>query len=182
MSTPASVDELAARLAAKGAAGVDDALGSLNFGFTLEILCLAGFGWISDGAETVVLSFMIPAMEDLWSLDPGQMGGASAAVSLGQAVGATVWGSLADSLGRRRAFLGSLGLTLVFGIGSCAAVGFYSFCALRLLTGFAIGGNLPLAVSIVSELLPPSVRERSVVALQMFNEVSFLPCSRAAAE
>ena len=104
-------------------------------------------------------------------LSSAQLGTAASVVSLGQAVGAATWGAAADSIGRRRAFLGSLILTIVFGLGSCAAVGFYSFCALRLLTGFAIGGNLPLAVSIVSEMLPPNRREQSIVALQMFNEV-----------
>ena len=65
----------------------------------------------------------------------------------------------------------SLALTALFGVASMLATGLYGYCALRLLTGFAIGGNLPLAVSIASELLPPSLRERGVVALQLFNEV-----------
>ena len=68
------------------------------------------------------------------------------------------------------AFLLSLLLTSAFGVASSFAPGFASYCVLRLLTGIAIGGNLPLAVSIVSEMLPPSARERSVVGLQLFNE------------
>ena len=176
------VDELATRLAAEGVDAVDNVLASVGFGgFAIEVLLLAGFGWISDGIETVVMSYMIPAMEDPWSLSPGQLGGASSVVSLGQALGATLWGSFADTAGRRKAFLGSLILTITFGFGSCGAQGFYSFCALRFLTGLAIGGNLPLAVSIVSEMLPPSARERSIVALQMFNEAGSLASTGLAA-
>ena len=149
--------------------------------FALGILLLAGFGWVSDGAEGIVLSYMLPTLEDTWKLTHAQMGLMSTVVSFGQAMGAAFWGALADVHGRRPIFLLSLGLTSLSGAASCAATGFVSYCALRLLTGFAIGGNLPLAVSVTSELLPPSHRERGIVALQLFNEVGSLASTRLAA-
>ena len=148
---------------------------------SIEILLLAGFGWVSDGAETIVLSYMVPALEDIWGLSHAQQGAMMTAVSFGQAVGAAFWGALADRRGRRPAFLLSLLFTFGFGFASSAATGFASLCALRLATGFAIGGNLPLAVSVATELLPPSWRERGVVALQLFNEIGSLASTGLAA-
>jgi len=69
--------------------------------YSLGVLCLCGFGWMSDGAENVVLSYMLPTLEDLWSLSPGQLGAMSTAIYFGQAAGATFWGALADAGGRR---------------------------------------------------------------------------------
>ncbi|EOD03934.1 hypothetical protein EMIHUDRAFT_221745 [Emiliania huxleyi CCMP1516] len=156
--------------------------------YSLGVLCLCGFGWMSDGAENVVLSYMLPTLEDLWSLSPGQLGAMSTAIYFGQAAGATFWGALADAGGRRPVFLLSLALTVLFGVASSAAPGFYTYCMLRLVTGFAIGGaavlsrrNLPLAVSLASELLPPSLRDRGVVALQLFNEIGSLGSTGLAA-
>ena len=113
--------------------------------YSLGVLCLCGFGWMSDGAENVVLSYMLPTLEDLWSLSPSQLGAMSTAIYFGQAAGATFWGALADAGGRRPVFLLSLALTVLFGVASSAAPGFYTYCMLRLATGFAIGGAAVLS-------------------------------------
>ena len=144
-------------------------------------MLLCGFGWVSDGAEGVVLSYMLPTLEDEWLLSHADLAMMSTAVSLGQALGAAVWGALADAVGRRPIFLLSLALTVVFGASSCVATGLYSYSLLRMATGFAIGGNLPLAISVASELLPPRLRERGIVALQLFNEIGSLASTQLAA-
>ena len=42
--------------------------------YALEILLLAGFGWVSDGAEGVVMSYMMPALEELWHISHAEQG------------------------------------------------------------------------------------------------------------
>ena len=78
--------------------------------FSSELLLLAGLGWISDGAEAAVLSYMLPALGTQYSLDEERLGQLSSLLSLAQAVGATFWGRLADVAGRRPAFLGGNGI------------------------------------------------------------------------
>lgn len=163
------------------AAAVDARLAAIRPCFALSILLLCGFGWVSDGAENIVLSFMLPTLEDTWNLSHSQLGFLATAAAFGQAMGAVCWGALADSVGRRPIFLLSLLLTTVFGVTSSTSASFEIFCVLRLLTGFAVGGNLPLAVSTATELLPPALRERGVVALQLFNEVGSLASTGLAA-
>ena len=163
-------------------ASVDERLAAQGVGcYAASIFLLCGFGWVSDGAEGIVLSYMLPTLEDAWMLTHAQLGIMSTTAYLGQAIGACCWGALADAIGRRPVFLLSLGCTSFFGAVSCLAGGFYSYCTLRFLTGFAIGGNLPLAVLVASELLPPQLRERCIVGLQMFNEVGSLTSTRIAA-
>ena len=160
---------------------MDARLGQTSRCFAVQILLLCGFGWVSDGAENIVLAFMLPTLEDVWSLSHAELGLFGTAAALGQATGALCWGALADGLGRRPIFLLSLLFTTVFGVSSSASNDFATLCVLRLLTGFAVGGNLPLAVSTATELLPPAHRERGVVALQLFNEVGSLASTGLAA-
>lgn len=181
------------------------ALDSIGFNrFSLIIFLLAGLGWISDGAEAAVLSYMLPALRNStdmfswpWEPEPsgnssldevqltiseGELGTLTSALSGAQAVGAVFWGCLADAVGRRPAFIASVGMTAVLGLASAAAPSLFGYVALRAATGFAIGGNLPLAVTVTSELLPLRHRDRALVGLHLFYEVGALSATGLALE
>ena len=69
------------------------ALDAIGWGcFSTELLLLAGLGWISDGAEAAVLSYMLPALGTQYSLSEEQLGEISSLLSLAQALGAAFWG------------------------------------------------------------------------------------------
>ena len=144
--------------------------------FSTELYLLAGFGWMSDGAEKTVLSYTLPAIQTEFNVTDAQLGGFSSLLSATQALGALFWGSRADAVGRRPAFLGSVGLTALCGVCSAWAVssGLPAYLSLRALTGFAIGGNLPLAATLMSEMLPPRHRDRCILGLHLFNECGAL--------
>ena len=129
---------------------------------------------MSDGAESAVLGYMLPSLMNHWALSEKQLGVVGALMSLGQALGSLFWGSLSDSMGRRPCFLLSVGLTAVLGLLSAASPNLLWYCVLRFLTGFAIGGNLPLAIAIASESMPPRHRDRALVALHLFYEMGAL--------
>ena len=152
------------------------ALDAIGLGaFSLRVFLLAGLGWISDGAEAAVLSYMLPALQHEHGLTEAQLGTISSVLAGAQAVGAVFWGYSADVAGRRRSFLASVSLTAVLGLASAAAgANLYLYVALRAATGFAIGGNLPLAVTVTSELMPPRYRDRALVGLHLFYEVGAL--------
>ena len=148
------------------------ALDAIGLGaFSLRVFLLAGLGWISDGAEAAVLSYMLPALREQHGLTEADLGAISSALAGAQAVGAVFWGYSADVAGRRRSFLASVSLTAVLGLASAASgTSLYVYVALRAATGFAIGGNLPLAVTVTSELMPPRYRDRALVGLHLFYE------------
>jgi MFS family permease len=158
------------------AADYAEALDNIGLGrFSLKIFLLAGLGWISDGAEAAVLSYMLPALRQQHGLQEADLGAISSLLSGAQALGAMFWGYCADTLGRRPSFLASVGLTALLGMASAASGGsLEAYVLLRALTGFAIGGNLPLAVTVTSELLPPRYRDRALVGLHLFYEAGAL--------
>lgn len=72
--------------------------------------------------------------------------------------GSIFWSIMADRCGRRPAFVLSLLVTFIAGIGSALAPTFLSFVVLRVIVGFGVGGNLPVAVSLAVEFLPTPTR------------------------
>lgn len=136
---------------------------------------------MSDGSEGAVLSFLLPRLKEEWGLTTAQQGHLGSFAAAGQAIGAIGFGLVSDKFGRRPAFMVSVGMSVVFGAMSAFAPDFETMVhplpasraepagqiVLRVLTGLGIGGNLPLAVSMVAELLPSAQRDTCMVLLQV---------------
>lgn len=133
-----------------------------------KLLGIAGMGWMFDAMDVGMLSFIIAALQKEWNLTPGQMGWIGSINSIGMAVGAFVFGLLADKIGRKHVFIITL---LLFSLGSGAsalATGLTVFLILRFLVGMGLGGELPVASTLVSEIVPAEKRGRTVVLLESF--------------
>ena len=90
------------------------------------------------------------------------------------AVGAFLFGIYADKKGRKSAFLFTL---LMFSIASglrAFAWGLGSLLILRFFIGMGLGGELPVASTLVSESVEPQVRGRVVVLLESFWAVGWI--------
>jgi len=68
------------------------------------IFVIGGLGFMFDGWDVVLNAYLIPLMARDWSLSLGQAGLIATINLAGMAVGAVVWGSVADLVGRKRAF------------------------------------------------------------------------------
>lgn len=133
-----------------------------------KLLGIAGMGWMFDAMDVGMLSFIIAALAAEWSLTPGQMGWIGSINSIGMAVGALIFGLMADRIGRKNVFIITL---LLFSIGSGASAFAGSltvFLIFRFLVGMGLGGELPVASTLVSESVPAEKRGRIVVLLESF--------------
>ena len=65
-----------------------------------RLLVTSGLGWMFDAMDVGLLSFILAALKADWGLSAGQMGWIGAINSIGMAVGAMMFGMLADRLGR----------------------------------------------------------------------------------
>merc|ERR1712054_87081 len=136
---------------------VQQALDNIGFGrFHIFLFVVCGLGWTSDGSEGAVLGFLLPELRKDFQLTTSQEGNLGSAAALGQVIGALLFGFISDWLGRRPAFITSVTLAGILGTTTALAPNFHAMMALRFLTGIAIGGNLPLAVSMLSECMPES--------------------------
>ncbi|MEC0124132.1 MFS transporter [Paenibacillus pabuli] len=133
-----------------------------------KLLFSAGMSWLFDAMEVGMISFIVAALAKEWSLSPGQVGVLTSINSIGMALGALLAGALADRFGRKAILMWTL---LVFTIASglsALATGFAVLCVLRLVAGIGLGGELPVASTLVSESMPTAERGRAVVLLESF--------------
>jgi putative MFS transporter len=133
-----------------------------------KLLGVAGLGWLFDAMDVGLLSFVIAALQKEWDLSVQQMGWIGSINSIGMAVGALIFGLLADKIGRKWVFIITL---LLFSLGSglsALAPTLSVFLVLRFLIGMGLGGELPVASTLVSESVPASERGRVVVLLESF--------------
>lgn len=139
-----------------------------------KLLSIAGLGWMFDALDVGMLSFIIVALQKEWSLTTEQVGWIGSVNSIGMAIGALVFGAMADRVGRKNVFIITL---LLFSIGSglsALTTSLALFLLLRLLIGMGLGGELPVASTLVSESVSADKRGRVVVLLESFWAAGWL--------
>ncbi len=150
---------------------VDAAIDTLGLGrFQWRLLAICGLTWASDAMEVLLVGFALPGISAAFGLERGsaQATGLLSATFAGMLVGALFWGWLADRVGRRTVFLITVALGVVFGVLGAFAPTVALLVTLRFLTGFAIGGTLPVDYAMMAEFIPTVWRGRFLVYLESF--------------
>ncbi|WP_265938453.1 MFS transporter [Bacillus thuringiensis] len=133
-----------------------------------KLLGIAGLGWLFDAMDVGMLSFVMVALQKDWGLTSQEMGWIGSINSIGMAVGALIFGILSDKIGRKSVFIITL---LLFSIGSgltALTTTLAMFLVLRLVIGMGLGGELPVASTLVSESVEAHERGKIVVLLESF--------------
>ena len=129
-------------------------------------------GWVFDGFEALALVVVLaPMLKSV--LTPQQAhsmpvfaGGVIGITLLGWGVGGMVGGILADYVGRKRMMLWSVFLYALFSGLTAFSNTFVVLCALRFLTGLAMGSEWSTGVALVSETWPEHARAKGAGFLQ----------------
>lgn len=133
-----------------------------------KLLGIAGLGWMFDAMDVGILSFVLAALAQDWNLTAEQTGLIGSVNSIGMMAGAFIFGLMADRKGRKVVFIITL---LLFSIGSglsAFATSLSIFLVLRFFIGMGLGGELPVASTLVSESVRAEERGRIVVLLESF--------------
>jgi MFS transporter, putative metabolite:H+ symporter len=148
---------------------VQDAIDQVGFGrFQRQLLLVCGVTWAADAAEVLLLAFALPAISAEFSLSRAASGLLVTSTFLGMLIGAWFWGPVADRVGRRAGFQVTVLVFAVFGTLSALAPTAGTLMVLRALTGFGLGGALPLDFALYAEYLPSRNRGRNLVLLESF--------------
>ena len=139
-----------------------------------KLLGVAGLGWLFDAMDVGILSFVIAALKVDWNLSVQQMGWIGSVNSIGMAVGAFVFGIYADRVGRKKIFIITLLLFSIASGLSAFTTTLAAFMVLRFFVGMGLGGELPVAATLVSESVPAKERGRVVVLLESFWAAGWL--------
>lgn len=142
--------------------------------FHYRLLMITGLGWAFDAMDTGIISFVLPVLTKAWGLTAGQVGFIGSVGLIGMAIGAVLSGTLADVFGRKKVFAGTLVMYSI-ATGLCGlAWNYESLLLFRFLVGFGLGGQLPVAITLVGEYSPAGKRGRFLVLLESFWAVGWL--------
>ncbi|MDI4236495.1 MFS transporter [Bradyrhizobium sp. Arg237L] len=136
--------------------------------FQFRLLAILGLVWAADAMQVLATGFSAPSLAAAFGISIALALQTGAAFFLGMMIGAPFFGALADRFGRRRIFLITVSCDAVFGLLATAAPSFPLLLLGRFLTGFAVGGTLPVDYATMAEFLPSRSRGRWLVALEGF--------------
>jgi MFS transporter, putative metabolite:H+ symporter len=136
-----------------------------KWGIQGRIFVIGGLGFMFDAWDVTLNGALIPAVMNEWGLDRPTAALLSTANLIGMAVGAVLWGSIADRLGRQRAFTWTLLVFAVFTALGALAPNFALFALFRFLAGVGLGGCIPVDYALVGEFTPRSARGKILTAM-----------------
>lgn len=142
--------------------------------FHYNLLWMVGLGWMFDAMDTGIIAFIMTKLVHDWSLTSVESGWIVSIGFVGMAIGAVFSGALADRFGRKNTFASTL---VIYSIatGLCAfAPNLTVLLVCRFIVGLGLGGQLPVAVTLVSEYVPAQVRGRFIVLLESFWGLGWL--------
>jgi putative MFS transporter len=114
-------------------------------------------------------AYIAPVLKTTWSVGDDQIAVGASMVVLGYVIGAFSLTVLADSYGRRSAFMISV---LILGVGSFLSASSQDMTQMsifRLLTGIGIGSEIAISSTYISELSPKSKRGRYISIIVMLG-------------
>jgi MFS transporter, PHS family, inorganic phosphate transporter len=130
--------------------------------FQIKTMFVAGMGFFTDAYDLFVIGIVVSLLKTQWSLSTGQVSWLNSATLLASAVGAIIFGRVADMLGRKRIY-GYEVLILAAGAIASAFSPNYTFLLVsRIVLGVGIGGDYPVSATIMSEYSGKSSRGRMV--------------------
>ena len=148
---------------------LDQVIDSIGLGrFQHKLLAVAGVSWAADAMEVLLIGFLIPSIIVSLHITREQAAWLVTALFVGMMLGAWFWGSLADRIGRKNVFVYTILIASVFALASALAPNYETLLLFRLLSGFGIGGSLPVDYAITAEFMPSRQRGRWLVFLESF--------------
>lgn len=165
----------ATRVDRAAAAGISARLERLPLtSYQRGIFLVIATAWFFDSMDLGALTFVLGSIRTEFGLTSAQAGLLSSMSFVGMFLGAATAGLLADRFGRTVVFQCSM---LFWGTGSLLCGLSYdatTLVAARVLLGFGMGMEFPVAQSMVSEFMPAKERGRYIALLEGFWPIGFI--------
>lgn len=99
----------------------------------------------------VIIGSALPALVVFLHVGYARLGALAGSVYIGEFFGAYIFGWISEKYGRKWGFIGAVLQYSIFVIATGLAWNYSSVYAFRLISGFGLGGEVPIAASLVSE-------------------------------
>ncbi len=143
--------------------GVFEALDAAKVSrFQLKIMFVSGMGFFTDAYDLFVIGIVVALLKPEWHLSTSQVSWLNSATLLASAVGAILFGRVADILGRKRIYGYEVLILAIGALASSFAPNFTFLLICRIILGIGIGGDYPVSATIMSEYSSKNSRGRMV--------------------
>ena len=136
------------------------------------MIVVVGLGAFFDLYEIFLGGVLGAVLTEQWHLDGTGKALAVSSGFIGMFIGAIALGIAADRFGRRRMFLINLGVYAVFSLATAASPNLAVFVVLRIFGGLALGAELTLIDTYLSEFLPRFTRGRHIAYAYTFGFIA----------
>jgi MFS transporter, putative metabolite:H+ symporter len=135
---------------------------------------IVGIATFFDAYTILAIAFAMPQLVTDWNLAPAEVGMIISAGYVGQLLGAVLFGSLAERIGR----LKTLFITIVLFVSMDAACLFawsgVSMMVFRFLQGVGTGGEVPVASAYISEFVGAEKRGRFFLLYEVIFPIGLM--------
>jgi putative MFS transporter len=121
-----------------------------------------------DAYDTLIIGAALLYLIPLWNLTAAETGLLAASAFIGVALGAVIFGPIADRMGRRLLYIYDLIFFVVFGALSAFVTNFWQLFIVRFLLGLGIGGDYSLSPTMVAEYAPARRRGFALASMNSF--------------
>jgi MFS transporter, PHS family, inorganic phosphate transporter len=116
-----------------------------------KIMFISGMGFFTDAYDLFIIGVVMSLLKPLWHVNKFEEGLVESTALLASALGALLFGRVADMLGRKRIY-GVEVLVLAAGAIACAFTpNIWWLIGFRFILGIGIGGDYPVSATIMSE-------------------------------
>ena len=123
-----------------------------------KIMFISGMGFFTDAYDLFIIGVVMAMLKHIWTFSKLEEGLVESTALLASALGALLFGRVADMVGRKRIY-GVEVLVLAAGAIGCAfAPNILVLIVLRFILGIGIGGDYPVSATIMSEYAGKSTR------------------------
>lgn len=146
----------------------------------IRLVAVVGTAHLLDAFDSLAIALALPVLIEVWHFTPVEIGLVLSIGYVGQMIGAIVMSWLAERFGRLRVLRVALGIMAGFSVAIAFAGGYVAFVILRFIQGLGLGGEVPVAATLVNEMTPARFRGRITSSLQSMFAVGILVTSVAA--
>ncbi|HLI06214.1 MAG TPA: MFS transporter [Ktedonobacteraceae bacterium] len=120
-------------------------------GFHVKALLTSGMGFFTDAYDLFIIGVVLAILTPIWHLTALEISLLGSTSLIAAALGAILFGRLADHIGRRSIYGYTLIVLACGAIASSLAPGVIWLLVFRFILGLGIGGDYPLSATLMSE-------------------------------
>src|SRR6266496_5760547 len=136
-------------------------------GFHLKAMLTSGMGFFTDAYDLFIIGVVLAILTPIWSLNKFEISLIGSTSLIAAALGAIIFGRLADYVGRRSIYGFTLIVLAAGAIASALSPNVIWLLIFRFILGLGIGGDYPLSATLMSEYA--NRRDRGKLITMVFS-------------